>query len=52
MPETINGLNAAVQNRVTSSFTPNVGGEYGGTWEGPKLKVQEKMDELMYLQNA
>lgn len=47
MAETINGLNEAVQNRVQQTFTPNVGGEYGGRWEGPKLKVQEKMSELI-----
>jgi hypothetical protein len=47
MAETINGLNEAVQNRVTSTFTPNVGGEYGGRYEGPKAKVLEKMQELI-----
>lgn len=47
MPETINGSNEAVQNREVITFTPNVGGEYGGKYEGPKLKVKEKMQELI-----
>lgn len=45
--ETINGSNAAVQNREVITFTPNVGGEYGGKYEGPYLKVKEKMQELI-----
>jgi hypothetical protein len=49
MAETINGLNEAVQNRVTTTFTPNVGGEYGGKYEGPKAKVLTKMNELIAL---
>lgn len=49
MAETINGLNAAVQNRVTLTFTPGQGGESGGKWEGPYLKVLEKKDELILL---
>lgn len=46
MAETINGLNEAVQNRTNISFTPTVGGEYGGKWEGPYLKVLEKLEVL------
>lgn len=49
MAETINGSNAAVQNKTTLSFTPGVGGESGGRYEGPYLKVLEKKDELIAL---
>lgn len=49
MAETINGLNDAVLNRETISFTPGVGGEYGGKYEGPYLKVKAKMTELIAL---
>lgn len=49
MAETINGSNEAVQNRVVSTFTPGIGGESGGRYEGPKTKVLEKMTELINL---
>jgi hypothetical protein len=49
MAETINGLNDAVQNRETITFTPGIGGEYGGRYEGPYLKVKTKMDQLIAL---
>jgi len=47
MAETINGSGAAVQNRESISFTPNVGGDYGGRYEGPKAAVKAKMDVLI-----
>ncbi len=44
---TINGTLDAQFNRESITFTPNVGGEYGGRWEGPKAKIQEKMAVLI-----
>lgn len=44
---TINGSGAAVQNRETISFTPNVGGEYGGRYQGPTAAVKAKIDVLV-----
>ena len=47
MPEIINGSAAAFQNRESISFTPNIGGEYGGRFEGPKTAVMVKLNELI-----
>lgn len=44
---TINGSGAATQNRESISYTPNVGGEYGGRYEGPYAAIKSKMTTLI-----
>lgn len=44
---TINGTGAATQNRETITFTPGVGGEYGGRYEGRAADVKTMMDTLI-----
>ena len=46
MSETINGSGLATFNRETFTFTPNVGGEWGGRYEGPKAAVIAAMYNL------
>lgn len=49
MSATINGTTEVQFNRETITFTPNVGGEYGGRYEGPKENIKVKLDELIAL---
>jgi hypothetical protein len=46
---TINGSGAATQNRTNISFTPRIGGEYGGRFEGPAAAVLTQMNTLIAL---
>lgn len=47
MAATINGSAAAVQNRTTVTFTPGIGGTYGGRYEGPRAAIETQMQTLI-----
>lgn len=44
---TINGTLTPQQNRESITFTPNIGGVYGGRYQGPIDQVKDKMDLLI-----